>query len=180
LKSSSKLIDRDDLVLVGRVTGAHGIRGDLKIHAYAESLQSYPAGGEIMLSLRDGSIRSLTLQWVKLHGRGFRMHLEGVDDRNRAEDLTGAGLFIDKSCLPELEADTYYWFELMGLSVFDTGGRLLGTLDAVIPTAANDVYVVKDNTPGHVRELLLPAVGAVVIDIDLAGRRMVVDPPEGL
>lgn len=180
MKSSSKSIDRDDLVLVGQVTGAHGIRGDLKIHAYAESLQSYPAGGEIMLSLPDGSIRNLTVQWTKLHGRGLRMHLDAIDDRNRAEALTGARLFIEKSCLPELEADTYYWFELMGLSVFDTGGRMLGTLDAVIPTAANDVYVVKDKTRGRSRELLLPAVGTVVIDIDLAGRRMVVDPPEGL
>lgn len=180
MKSSSKLADRDDFVLVGRVTGAHGIRGDVKIHTYAESLASYRAGGDIVLGLPDGSIRNLTIQWAKPHGRGLRMHLESVNDRDRAEALAGARLFIDKSRLPDLEPDTYYWFDLMGLSVYDTGGRLLGILEAVIPTAANDVYVVKDNTPGRSRELLLPAIGTVVIDIDPAGGRMVVDPPEGL
>lgn len=180
MKSSSNLTDRDDWVLVGRVTGAHGVRGGLKIHSYAESIAVYPAGEDILLSLPDGSVRTATIDWVKPHGRGLRMGLEAVGDRSQAECLVGATLFVDKSRLPVLEEDTYYWFELVGLTVYDTAGALLGRLDEVIATPANDVYVVKGIKDGRSQEMLLPAIGDVVRDIDLARRTMIVDPPAGL
>jgi 16S rRNA processing protein RimM len=180
LKLSNKSIDRDDLVLVGRVTGAHGIRGGLKIQAYSESPTLFPAGKEILLSPPDGSIRTLTIEWVRPHGHGICAGFESIKDRNQAEGLIGSLLFIDKARLPELEEDTYYWFELMGLRVYDTHGSLLGVLDAVIPTGANDVYVIKGEAYGQSREMLLPAIGDVVIDIDLGRKRMIVDPPQGL
>jgi 16S rRNA processing protein RimM len=180
LKSSNKPTDRDDLILVGRVTGAHGIRGALRVHSYAESIDLYRPGEGISLALADGSTRNLTLQWVCPHGRGLRMGLESVNDRNQAESLVGSLLYIDKARLPALEDDTYYWFELMGLSVYDTAGVLLGRIDEVIPTAANDVYVVKGEVDGRLLETLIPAVGDVVCEIDLEKRTMIVDPPEGL
>ena len=162
------------------MTGAHGIRGDLKVHSYAESIDLYQPGTPIRLQLPDASIDTPTLRWVKPHGRGLRMHLESVNDRTQAERLVGSTLFVEKSRLPALEADTYYWFELMGLAVYDTTGRLLGRLDQVIPTPANDVYVVKGTLDGRYRETLIPAVVDVVCEIDLQRRTMIVDPPEGL
>jgi len=165
---------------VGRVTGAHGIRGALKIHAYAESPDLFAPGERILFSMSDGSLQSMTVDWVSPHGRGIRMGLESINDRDRAEALIGSTLYIDKARLPELEEDTYYWFELVGLRVYDTQGILLGVLDSVIPTGANDVYVVKGEAGGRSREILLPAIGGVVIDIDLARKRMVADPPQGL
>lgn len=165
---------------MGRVTGAHGIRGGLKIHSYAESMALYQTGEGIMLTLPDGSVRTMTIQWVKPHGRGLLMGLESVNDRNQAENLIGSAFFIDKSRLPVLEEDTYYWFELVGLSVYDTTGFLLGRLDGVIPTGSNDVYVVKGKINGRSRELLIPAIGDVVLNIDLESKTMIVDLPEGL
>lgn len=108
------------------------------------------------------------------------MGLESINDRDQAEALIGSSLFIDKARLPKLEEDTYYWFELVGLRVYDTHGFLLGVLDAVIPTAANDVYVVMGEADGGTREILLPAIGEVVVKIDLAQKRIIVDPPQGL
>lgn len=162
------------------MTGAHGIRGDLKIHSYAESIDLYRTGEGILLTLPDGSVKTLTVQWIKPHGHGLRMGLESVNDRNQAERLVGASLFVEKSLLPALEDDTYYWSELMGLSVYDTAGLLLGRIDEVIPTPANDVYVVKGEIDGSLRETLIPAIGKVVCDIDLERRTMIVDLPEGL
>lgn len=180
MKSSSSANGRDDLVLVGRVVGAHGIRGSLKVHSYAESLSVYEAGKGIQVAHPDGSVRTMTVQWVQPHGRGILMNLEAVTDRSQAESLNGSTLFVDKARLPVLEEDTYYWLDLVGLSVFNTTGTLLGRIEEVIPTPGNDIYVVKGKQNGQPRELLIPATGDVVLKVDLEGGTMIVDPPEGL
>ncbi len=165
---------------MGRITGSHGIRGMLKVHSFAESTDLYREGEGIMVALVDGVVESATLRSIKPHGRGLLMRLEAVDDRQRADRLAGAALFVDKSRLPALEKDTYYWFELKGLRVCTTAGTVIGFLEEVIPTPANDVYVVRSRAAGRVQEVLIPAVGAVVVAVDLKRRTMIVNPPEGL
>jgi 16S rRNA processing protein RimM len=180
LKSSNSLNNRDDLVLVGRVVGVHGIRGGLKVYSYAESLSVYEAEEGLRVALPDGSIRAMTVQRVQPHGRVLLMTLGGVVDRTQAERLIGSTLSVGKACLPVLEEDTYYWSDLMGLRVYDTTGAHLGQLDEVIPTPGNDIYVVRGRQDGHTKEILIPAIGDVVLKIDLDGKTMIVDPPEGL
>ncbi len=160
--------------------GAHGIGGNVKVHSFSESLALYETGARIETGLPDGSTRSMTVVWARPHGKGLLMNLESVTDRDQAEKLVGAELFADKAMLPSLEEDTYYWFDLVGLKVVDTAGALLGSLDSIIPTVGNDIYVVKGTQGGQPRELLIPAIGDVVLSIDLEGGTMVVDPPEGL
>ena len=157
---------------MGRVVGVHGIRGSLKVHAYAESLSVYEAEEGIRVALPDGSVRTMTVEWVKPHGRVLLMTLEGVADRSLAESLIGSELFVDKACLPALEEDTYYWSDLVGLRVYDTTGVHLGRLDEVIPTPGNDIYVVRGKQDGQTREMLIPAIGDVVLKIDLEGKTM--------
>ncbi len=166
--------------MVGRVTGAHGIRGGLKIHSFAESMDLYHIGAAIWVNRPDGSAQTMTVVWARPHGRGLRLGFESVDDRTHAERLVGSTLYIEKSCLPVLEEDTYYWHELVGLRVFDTMGNRLGRLDEIISTPAHDVYVVNGEIDGQGEELLIPAIATVVHKIDLEGGTMVVDPPEGL
>ena len=180
MKSSSSLNQRDDLILVGRIVAAHGIGGNLKVNSYAESRSVYEARDGLQVALPDGSSRVMTVAWVRPHGRGLLMRLETVSDRDQAERLIGAELFAKKSSLPTLEEDTYYWFELIGLLVHDTTGKRLGRLDSVIATPGNDIYVIKTEHGGQLREMLIPAIGDVVLKIDLEGRTMIVDPPEGL
>lgn len=180
MKSSSRSPDRENLVLVGRVTGAHGIHGTLKVHSYAESMDLYEKGDGIVLASPDGSESTRTIQWIKPHGHAVLMRIASVNDRNQAERLIGSTLLIDKSRLPELTEDTYYWFELLGLRVYHASGKLLGRLEDIIPTPANDVYVIKGDASGKLQELLIPAIGDVVVDIDLERGTMTVDPPEGL
>lgn len=180
MKSSNKSAGADDLILIGRITGAHGIRGGLKVHAYTETAELFQEGEPVRLVLADGTVSTLTLDWVAPHGRGLRLGLESVADRDTAERLAGASLYVEKARLPALEEDTYYWFELVGLAVYDTAGLLLGRLHSVIPTAANDVYVVRGDVNGVPRETLIPAIGDVVLSVDLDRRTMVVALPEGL
>jgi len=78
--------------------------------------------------------------------------------------------------LPELGEDTHLWFDLIGMAVYTTEDKYLGRIESIIETGSNDVYVVQD----HEKEVLIPALESVVVDIDLEHKRMRVDLPEGL
>ena len=90
--------------------------------------------------------------------------------------MIGSRLFIAKTELPDLEDGTYYWFELIGLAVYGPSDQFLGTLEAILETGSNDVYVVRYNE----EEILVPALDTVVKKIDIDRRRMDVVLPEGL
>ena len=162
------------------MVGAHGIRGGLKVHSYAASLSVYAPGQRIVLAFADGSVRKMVVESVQTHSRGLLMALEAVSDRDQAESLIGSELFVDKSCLPILDEDTYYWFDLIGMRVYDRTGALLGCLEAVIPTPGNDIFVVKGTQNTQPREVLIPAIGEVILTIELEAKTMIVDPPQGL
>jgi 16S rRNA processing protein RimM len=149
-------VEKKGYVLIGKIVGVHGIKGTNKFNSYADSLSVFNPGRSILI--RDNQNR------------------EGVDARVQAEALIGAELFIPKTELPELDEDTYYWFELIGIEVYTTADNYLGRVDSIIPTGSNDVYVVKDKK----KEVLIPAIESVVVDIDIEHKIMRVDLPEGL
>ena len=180
MKSSNKSGQRDSLILVGQVVGAHGIRGNLKVHSYTESLSVYETQAGITVILPDDAIRTMVVDRVWRHGKKLLMNFESITRRDQAEGLIGAKLFVEKDGLPNLDEDTYYWFDLVGLQVIDPYGEPLGRLVSVIPTPGNDIYVVRGERGGQPREMLVPAVGDVVLGIDLDAGVMTVDLPEGL
>jgi 16S rRNA processing protein RimM len=174
LKSSNKPAFGDKFVLVGRVTGAHGIHGGLRIHSYAESIELYRIGEVLRVLLPDKSETSMIVEWARPHGRGLRLGLESVCDRNLAEHLNGALLYVEKSRLPDLEEDTYYWHELIGLRVVNTENVELGRVAQVLETGANDVLVVKQGKEDSV-ETLIPWIEQAVVNVDLENVKIIVD-----
>ena len=102
---------------------------------------------------------------------------KGVLDRNTAEMLPGSDLLVEKSSLPELDPDTYYWADIVGMSVVSADGHPVGTVASLIETGSNDVYVVQTPDAG---EILIPAIASVVLEIDLNRKIMRVNLPEGL
>ena len=166
----------DDFLLIGRIAGAHGVKGALKILSFAESPSDFESGSLIHLRGNQGGEKAYTIQWAKPHGRGVLLSLAGIDNRSKAKSLIGAELFIEKKSLPALEEGTHYWFDIIGLSVFTLNNEYIGQVTSIIPTGSNDVYVVQDMD----KEILVPALESVVTDIDLENKRMTVDLPEGL
>lgn len=165
-----------ELVRIGRIVKAHGIKGAVKVHPYGDSPDSLRADG-LFHAVRDGEMQgTLRIAWARPGGRAAVVSFEGVDDRDGAERLAGVELCVDRSRLPELEEGTYYWSDLIGLAVYTREDRYLGRLASVIQTGSNDVYVVDDGE----RETLVPALEWVVASVDLAGGTMRVDLPEGL
>ena len=163
-------------VLIGRIVGVHGLKGTNKFKSYAESLSVFHPGQSLLIRDNRNRETNAELDWVKSHTRTPLISFKGVTDRERAEALIGAELFIPETDLPEVDDGTYYWFELIGIEVYTTRGDYLGRITSIFPTGSNDVYVVKDNK----QEVLIPALESVVRDIDLELKRMRVDLPEGL
>jgi len=171
-------MEKNDFLPIGKVVGAHGVRGTLRVYSYADGLAIFESGNPVWLIDAMGSPRSYEIRWVQPHKRAVLFCLQTVDSRELAETLIGRKIYVRRSDLPELEEGTHYWFDLIGLSVESADGQYLGRLHSIIPTGSNDVYVVKDSDRD--REMLIPALASVVVAIDLEARTMKVDPPDGL
>ena len=163
-------------MLVGKIVGAHGVKGTSKISAYVESLTIFKPDTALLVCSPDGSENSYEIDWVKPHSRGALLALKDVTSREHAKTLVGSELYIERASLPKLEEGAYYWFDLIGLKVYTSDDQYLGRLDSIIETGANDVYVVNKDD----REILIPALKSVVQSIDIESGIIRVELPEGL
>ena len=105
---------------------------------------------------------------------------EGVEDRDGAAAWVGADIAVPRDALPPAAEDEYYWVDLIGMAVYDTDEQYIGRIVDIIPTGANDVYVVKNKTKDENAEILIPAIESVVLEIDFENKTMRVELPEGL
>lgn len=165
-----------ELLLLGKISGTHGIKGQLKVFSYSGERDTLLSLSSVVLKEPSGRTETFAVAAASLQGKKVLLSLEGFADISRAERLVGREVYACRDQLPALAEDEYYWFQLEGLQVVTIRGDVLGRLTSLIPTGSNDVYVV---TAGE-REFLIPAVEDVVVNIDLAGGIMKVDPPEGL
>lgn len=163
-------------ILMGRIVGAHGIAGSLKLASYAESPAVFETGRTLVVRSGNGSETVYEIAWARAQGRSTLLSLKGIAGRSQAEALIGCDVFLDKAVLPKLEDGVYYWDDLIGIEVVSADGAPLGRIESIFRTGSNDVYVIKQGD----RELLLPALRSVVRSVDLEARRMEVQVPEGL
>ena len=180
MKSSNKKKVPGDLVQVGKVIGAHGIEGAVRVYSYAESPDCFAPEKQLVLIDRMGSAVRYAIVRSDKYKNIMRLQLEGVTSRDQAEALIESDVFLSKMDLPPLEPDTYYWSDIIGMEVHTVSGEYLGRVVQIIPTGANDVYVVETPADHAGDEILIPAIASVVIDIDVAGRCIKVELPEGL
>ncbi|MFW6237143.1 MAG: ribosome maturation factor RimM [Desulfosudaceae bacterium] len=162
---------------LGSITGAHGVRGNVKLYPYDSEPPDLVRGTRLQMEdPLSGRRTTCTVRWCKRHGRIFLLACEEITTREQARAVAGHTLLINRINLPALGTDTYYWNDLIGLRVYAGGGRFLGHLTQIIPTGANDVYVVGHPESGE--EVLIPAVKSVIQEVDSAAGIMRVDLPE--
>lgn len=149
----------DDPVVVGRVGGAYGIRGWVRIASYTDPPGNL-LGYRPWFLRRASSWQPLQVLAIEPRGDGFVASLSGIDDRDRALALRGCEIGVPASCFPPADAGEYYWRDLIGLRVVNRDGALLGTIERLIETGANDVMVVKGE-----RERLIPFVAHFVTEV---------------
>ena len=162
--------DSDGPLVVGRITGCYGVKGWVKIHTYTDTPENFLGFGEWMVQRRGGP-EPVEFDAGRPHGKGLVAHIAGVDDRTAAEAFRGLEVTVAAESLPALEEGEYYWHQLQGLQVWCTEGEerlLLGRVDYLIETGANDVLVIAP-CEGSVdeRERLVPYLpGDVVTRVD--------------
>jgi 16S rRNA processing protein RimM len=163
--------DGGEMLVVGKIVGCFGIKGWVKIHPYTESPESFGKFGAWQLKRR-GVYEAVIFDAVKPQGKGLVAHIRDVDDRTLAEQYRGLEIVVPADALPALPTGEYYWRDLEGLQVWCQDGEekvLLGSVDYLIETGANDVLVVKP-CKGSIdkRERLIPYLpDDTVIRVDL-------------
>lgn len=164
-----------DLVCVGAIAGAFGVRGEVRIKSFCAQPEDIAAYAP--LSTEDGA-RSFTLKITRPVKNGFAARLGGVANKEAADALRGTRLYAPRDRLPTLPDDEFYHTDLIGLTVFDTGGAQLGKVTAVHDHGAGDLLEVRK--PKGSDTFLLPFTSEIVPTVDLATGRLIADPPEGL
>lgn len=164
-------------VAVGHIVAPHGIRGEVKVELMTDFPERYRPGSKLYLGDLDGvAVTPVQVTAARPHKNVMLVKLDTVPDRNAAELLRDQYLLIPEAQIMPLGEHENYVHDLVGLQVVAADGEVLGVLTEILFTRANDVYVVT----GAEGELLLPALRDVVLQIDLAARRMTVALPEGL
>lgn len=164
---------REPTVAVGRITRAHGVRGEVAVLVISEVEGRFDEGATVWLE--DG--RPLTVASSRRHADRLLVRFREVRDRSQAEALAKAILVVPESMSPELPDGSWWDHRLVGCSVATDTGRELGTLRDVIHTAANDVWSAVDDAG---TETLIPVLADVLVDVDVGAKRIVVRDVPGL
>lgn len=163
-------------VVVGRIGRPHGVRGDVNVESRTDEPDRRFATGTVLATDHVG-YPQLTVEGYRWHSGRLLLHFEGVDDRSAVEGLRGVLLStdVDPGEAPD-DPDEFYDHQLVGLAVEDLQGAALGTVSEVVH-GAQDLLVVMRAGGGQV---MIPFVGALVPEVDVAAGRLVVDLPDGL
>lgn len=160
----------EDRICVGAIAGAFGVHGEVRLKSFCSDHADIATYSP--LTSEDGTRRfevSLTREVTGALGA----RIKGIATKEDADALRGVTLWAPRSALPALPDDEFYHADLIGLEVVDTGGKSLGRVRALYDHGAGDIIEVVGGT----QVLMLPFTRAVVPTVDLAARRIVVDPP---
>jgi len=165
-----------DLILAGRITGCHGIRGYLKIELTGDSRQRAEHFHEVFVGVKPENAVMHTVEDVRIDDRRVLVKLATVDDRTLAETLRGRLLFVRASEAAPPPEGGYYIHDLIGSEVRTAEGEIVGRLEDVVETPAQHLWVVAAGDRRH----HIPAVKEFIVSVNVAQKEIVVDLPEGL
>ena len=160
-------------VAVGRITRAHGVHGEVAVLVISEVPERFRDGATVWT---EGG-RALTVSASRPHGDRMLVRFEGVGGREQADALRGTLLVVPESASPALPEGSWWDHQIVGCAVETDAGRALGTVRDVIHTSANDVWSVVDAAE---TETLIPVIADVIVEVDVAGRRIVAREVPGL
>jgi 16S rRNA processing protein RimM len=168
---------KPDLVLMGRASGAFGVKGELKVFPFGRDLGLYTRAGELWLGPNPEAARPRKVVSQRAHGGRVLLTLEGVADRDQAQALGGQWVWVPAQALPPLKEGEYYWHQIKGSLVVTTQGVELGRVKDVTYLGGHDLLLV---VAPDGKEALIPVVEGVVVQMDQANARITVDLPPGL
>lgn len=173
-----------DAIEVGRILDAWGVKGWFKIQPYSAQpealfsskrwfVQTKPAGPAPAQPA--GQVQLLPIREAREHSEFIVACSAEVPDRQAAEALKGARVFVPRGSFPTAAPDEYYWVDLIGLDVFNREGIHLGQVSDLLPTGPHSVLVIAYESDGKSAERMVPFVAVYVDTVDLPARRITVD-----
>ncbi len=171
----------EDAIEVGRILDAWGIKGWFKVLPHSASPEALFSSKRWYLQPTEKGAKTfsgtvlLKVREAKEHSDSVVACAQDIDDRNAAEALKGARVFIPRSSFPTAGDDEYYWVDLLGLEVVNREGQALGQVKDLMSTGPQTVLVLGYEEEGKALERMIPFVSAYVDQVDIAGKRITVD-----
>lgn len=153
------------MIRVGQVTGAYGLDGAVKVIPLTDFGERFDRGSSLLL---DGCVHEV--EWSREGQPGLVVKLQGIDNRTMAELSRGRYLEVPEEQVKDLEPGRFYHHQVVGLEAVSGAGERLGKIEEVLERPANDVWVSRDGAVEH----LIPATRDAIVEVDLAGGRVVV------
>jgi len=172
--TGSPKISEPDFILVATLRRPHGLRGEVQVSLDTDFPERIQVGDRLYMG---EDFQPLTISSRRIHADGLLLGFEEFPDRDSLAGIRNQPLFVEAGNRPELADGQYYHHQLIGMQVSDEEGQDLGVLSEILNTGANDVYVVRTSED---EEFLLPAIKDVVLEIDVAAKRMRVHLLPGL
>lgn len=164
------------LMEIGQIVNTYGIKGFLKVVPYTDDITRFEDLKSIYIEIKN-SLKTFIIEEVKYSKNLVLLKLNGIDDINTAENYKNCYIKIDRKDAVKLPEDSYFIVDLIGIKVFTDNNEELGNIVDVYPTGANDIYVVKNELG---KQVLLPAIGEVIKNVDIKNKKMIVHLIEGL
>ena len=160
---------------IGQIVNIHGVHGEVKIYPLTDDMNRFKKLTELYVEAK-GELKAYEIESVKFLSSTVVIKLKGVDTVEAAQALRNLYVKIERNKAVKLPKHSYFICDLIGVLVFDVDGNCLGEVSDVMHTGSNDVYVVKNEK----KEILVPALKSIILDVDMEKRTMLVDLPEGL
>lgn len=165
----------DEYVLLGKITQAHGLRGEVKVFSFSGQPENFSEYKEIVLVDNSGRLSiPMGVESLRIQGKTAVVKLTSINNREQAEEIQGKGVLFSKKLLPETAEGEYYWYRYEGKLVVDLNGAMIGKVKSLFHNGAQDVLVVQS---GH-EEILIPVTKSIIVGE--TAEELIVDLPPGL
>ena len=169
------MTDGSKLICVGALAGAFGVRGEVRLKSFTSNPDDIARYAPLLTENGDKCFEIVVTGRLK---NGLAARLSGIVNKDQADDLKGTKLYVPRDRLPSLQEDEFYYSDLVGMIVYDTGGNELGKVQAVLNHGAGDLLEI--HGVNLKTSILIPFTKEAVPTVDIADRRIVTDPPDGL
>jgi 16S rRNA processing protein RimM len=166
----------EDLIIIGKAIGTHGLGGALRIFALTDDPARFSGLKRVILVTKDGQERSCTLTSVRIEKSGAVIACREISSIDDAQAFLQGWVKIPVSEAIPLPEDRFFQFDLIGMSVYLSDGGFVGKLEDILETGSNDVFVVRNGDTEH----LIPALKSIICEVDVVHKKMTVSKWEGL
>jgi 16S rRNA processing protein RimM len=165
------------LLAFGKILTTHGNKGEIRVFPFSGQVENLTNLNRVFVQKENvGEPEEFTILRLRSHNRSHFLMLEGISSIEDAREIKGSIILIEEKELPQLKKNEYYWFQLIGLTVYTKEGTFIGKVDDLMERDPQTILIVKDND----KEVLMPMIDSIIKEIDLDESKVTITPIKGL